>query len=69
MRPPSELTQQVEKGLELLVPALMDRPTPPTLTAPAPQLHLGGNLGQSGQVLSVAHLTGGGGGWGGQDGL
>lgn len=65
-QPPSELTQQVKKGLELLVPALMDGPTPPTLTAPAPRLHLGGNRGESGQVLSVTHLIEGGGRWAGR---
>lgn len=61
----SELTQKVEKSLELLVPAWMNRPTTPTLMAPAPQLHLGGNHWESGKVLSVTHLLGDGDGWGG----
>lgn len=64
---PGELTQKAEEGLELLVRARAERHAAPTLTAPAPQLHLGGNHGESGKVFSVAHFMGVGAGrarWG-----
>lgn len=66
-QPPSGLTQKVEKGLELLVLAEMGRLITLTLTAPAPQLHLGISSRDCGRILGIVHLLGGWGrvGWGG----
>lgn len=58
-RPPSGLTQKAEEGLELLVLAGTERHPALILTAPGPQLHLGGH--HLGRGLGVTHLMEGGG--------